>query len=248
MKLAIMQPYFFPYLGYFQLIRSVDKFILFGKINHIKKGWVNRNRLLVKNQGFVLCPVPLIKPSILKKISELEIDDSKPWRTKLRKHLQIHYSKAPMFREVYPFLNRLIDYQTNSLYELNAHIITSVCEYLGIQTLICQDNTTYQHIEEKLKDAGYLDQYPGLDRKNVRVIEICRYEGACEFHNAIGGMQLYSGKVFSEYGISIKFIKTDQVIYKQFDNEFIANLSIIDVMMFNDTSRIAAMLEQYALV
>jgi hypothetical protein len=254
MKLAIMQPYFFPYIGYFQAISAVDKYILYDNLNFIKKEWVNRNRYLEKNRNSCYFHVPLKDKSSFKKIHEIELIGDDKWKKKILNFLFFNYKKAKYFDDVYPLIEYVINYPTNKLTEINFQSIKSVCDYLNIKTEITTDNVKYNDIEIKLT-AENIDgkDFPDLklidwQRKVVRVLEICRIERANIYINAIGGINLYSKEVFLQNGIDLKFIKTKNIEYKQFDTDFVPDLSIIDVMMFNSPEEIRKLLNQFELV
>jgi WbqC-like protein family len=249
MKLAIMQPYFFPYIGYFQLINAVDKFIIYDHLNFIKKSWINHNKVLVINSGCMVITVPLKHKSPFIKISDIEIDDITKWREKLKRTLHFNYKKSLMYNEIYPILEDSIDYNTNKLSELNSYIITSICKYLKIHTKIECDSNKYQQLENFLLNRNCFSiDYKDIDSKIIRIVEICRQEQADTYYNAIGGVKLYPKDVFAKNKIDIKFIKTKFIEYKQINNNFIPNLSIIDVLMFNSIDRIHEMLNNFELL
>ncbi len=252
MKLAIMQPYFFPYIGYFHLINAVDKYILYDNVNFIKDGWIHRNKVLLKNVGTISITVPLKHKSSFEIIKNIEIDESIKWRKKINKTISVNYQKAPMFKEVYPLVEKCINLNTNKLSILNSYIIVEVCKYLKISTLIECNSEKYQFIEDDLLEnrssSDKCCNSDSIDKKLTRIFEICKYEKASIYYNAIGGTQLYSKDVFVKNQIELKFIKTNPIIYKQFDNEFVPWLSIIDVMMFNPIDVVHDLFNNYELI
>ena len=154
-----------------------------------------------------------------------------------------------MFDKVYPILEQAIDYPTIKLSELNINIITSLCKYLNINTQIECNSSNYQKIEDLLIDEKYMSEnYRGIDKKVVRIFEICKKEQANVFINAIGGTKLYNKDLFAAHNIQLYFIKMLDLKYEQYKNLFIPNLSIIDVMMFNSVDRIQELLNKYELV
>lgn len=252
MKLAGNQSYFFPYVGYFQLINAVDKFILYDNLNFIDRGWVNRNRILIKNSGASMITVPLLNSSSNRKILDIEISDKQgdaKWREKLCKTLYVNYRHSPMFDEVFPLVESLIKYQTRYLSEMNANAIISICKYLNLNTEIEFDSNKYQHIEGLLFNDKFLsDNYRDIEKKIVRVIEICKQEEAEVLYNAIGGADIYSKEIFRKFNIELKFLKSGNIVYKQYNDQFVPNLSIIDLMMFNGISKIHEILSDYDLL
>lgn len=253
MKLGIMQPYFFPYIGYFQLIKNVDEFILYDDVSFIKKGWVNRNNVLINGNPFLL-NVPLKGKSSFKKINEIELLEDPAWRKKMLRDLQVNYKQAKYFNDVYPILEKVINYPTAKLSELNFQSIKCVSDYLGLPTKIVTGDSGFADIEHKLK-SEILDEtiFPDTKlthwiRKTVRIIEICRKKNAQAYFNPIGGLGLYSKEEFLLNKIDLKFIKSRSIVYKQFNHEFVPNLSIIDVLMFNSVDEVNLLLDEFDLL
>ena len=237
MKLAIMQPYLFPYIGYFQAINAVDKYLLYDNLNFIKEAWMNRNKFLVINGSPTFFIAELKEKSSFKKIYEIELIENYSWRKKILNSIFLNYKKAKYFNHIYPLFENVINYPTNKLTELNFQSIKHVCDYLNIKTKISRDSFKYNSIEIKLLNKN-IDKknFPDLDlidwqRKVVRVLEICRIEKANVFINAVGGMGLYNKEVFSNNGIELFFVKTLDYNYKQQSMVFYPNLSIVDVLM-----------------
>ena len=234
MKIAIMQPYFMPYIGYFQLINTVDKFIIYDDVNFIKKGWINRNNILA-NKNRTLFTIPLKKASqneLIKDIS-INIDSFSIWKNKFLKTLDMNYSHAKNYDSVLLLLEDVFSYDTDSISDLATYSLIVVCKYLNIKTEIILSSTIY--CNEVLSGQE-------------RILDICLKEGAKTYINPIGGMELYSESLFLENNIDLFFIKTNNVIYKQFSEEFIPFLSIIDVLVFNDKEQVLDMLNKFDLV
>lgn len=232
MKIAIMQPYFFPYIGYFQLINSVDRFIIFDDVNYIKKGWINRNRILL-NGSEHLFTLPVKNASQNKYIKEIMLDDPAKWKSKFTKTLVAAYKKTPNFEPVLKLITNLLDINEYSLSKFVTNSIKGICSYLNIKTRIVETSSVYNTINLK---------------KDDKIISICKQENAQEYINPIGGKDLYSEKLFRRKGISIKFHLAKEIIYKQNINTFIPNLSIIDMLMYNNHEFIISSLNQYELL
>lgn len=256
MKLAIMQPYFFPYIGYFQAISAVDKYILYSNLNFIKEAWMNRNRLLMRDGNTVMTTVPLKNKSSYSLILDIEIDNSQPWKSKFLKTVLNCYGRKPFFDEIYPLLEETLARDYHLLKDLNAATIIAISQYLGITTQIESDNSQYVSMEQQLQNIEsdysplpYLEKTKPI-RKVARVIEMCRQEGADHFLNAIGGQQLYSKEEFAQYNICLNFVQTNPIQYRQDTKlgEFVPNLSIIDVLMNNGREGTKSLLTQYTLV
>ncbi|HMN15499.1 MAG TPA: WbqC family protein [Bellilinea sp.] len=222
MRLAVMQPYFLPYIGYFQLIAAVDAIIVYDNIKYTKKGWINRNRLLL-NGADAIFSLPLKKDSDSKSIAERELAADFD-RQKLLGQFRGAYIRAPFFKSVYPFLERLVHCREQSLFHYLLSSLEELCGHLGIRTrIITSSNVVIDH---------------GL-KAQEKVLALCSAMGARTYINPIGGMDLYQTDRFLGEGINLKFLKPGPLKYNQFAGEFVPWLSIIDVLMFNslDTVR-----------
>lgn len=232
MKLGIMQPYFFPYIGYWQLMNAVDKYVVYDDVNFIKGGWINRNRILVNGKAHYF-NVKMHDSSSFKLINEIQIDTNETHINKNLKTIYMNYCKAPYFSEVYPLLESILKTETINLAEYVINSIKCVSEYLDIKTDIIISSSISKNNKLRGKD---------------KVIEICKILEATEYYNAVGGIDLYSFEEFKKNGINLMFLKTNEIIYQQFNNLFIPNLSIIDVMMFNSKNDIKNMLQAFTLI
>lgn len=223
LTIAIMQPYFFPYIGYFQLMNAVDQFVIYDNIQYTKKGWINRNRILVNGKDEYIT-IPIMHGSHCLDIRERFLSDT--W-SKDRKHilnrLSELYREAPYFRDAYPVIEQCLLYEENNLFNFNFYSLNIVKDYLTIHTPFIISSTI--NIDHRLKGEK-------------KVLEICKALGATNYINPIGGRDLYQKDQFEKSGIQIKFLKAENIRYPQFDNKFIPNLSIIDFMMFNDKLKI----------
>ena len=232
MKIGIMQPYFFPYVGYWQLINAVDKYVICDDVNYIKGGWINRNNILINDKA-KLITVQIHKASRNKLINEIEILDDTVSGNKLPRTIEYSYKRAPFFKDVFPLIEDVLNQKEKNLAKFLEFSIKQVCRYLSIDTQI----TVSSHIKKNNKL-----------RAHKRIIEICKILDASEYINAIGGQALYSHEDFFAHGIRLKFLKTGGIKYLQFNDEFIPNLSIIDLMMFNPKNVIADMLNDFVLI
>lgn len=255
MKLAIMQPYFMPYIGYFQAINAVDKYILYDNLTFIKDGWMNRNRIRLTNGNVITITVPLINKSSNLLIRDVLIDNSQHWKRKFLNSIKLNYGKAPYFHEIFTLLYSILEDKYERLVDLNIQSIVTIAKYLDIRTIISSDNSLYLKMEENLKliERGDYSQLEYLKKtypikKVARVIEMCMAEESKFFINAIGGQSLYDKNEFAKYGISLYFIRTNDISYNQFNNIFEPNLSIIDVLMFNGKEGTKQLLNEYTLV
>ena len=232
MKVAIMQPYFFPYIGYFQLINSTDIFVVYDDVNYINKGWINRNNILVNGKA-TLITLALKNASQNKLINETEISDDTKNIEKLLKSIELSYKKAPFFEIIFPMIIDIITAKSTTIADSNLNCIKTICNYLDISTKIIPTSTIYNNTHLKAQH---------------RILDICQQEKATQYINPIGGIEIYTKELFENMGIKLNFIKTNLIEYKQFKNEFIPGLSIIDVLMFNSKDKIKEIINQYTLV
>jgi len=231
MKLGIMQPYFFPYIGYWQLMNAVDTYVVYDDVNYIKGGWINRNRILINGQPQFLT-VPIIKASSNSLINELEIDHSRGFPDKHLKTLEMNYKRAPFFEDVMPILEKTLSFNSENLALSLYNSLKTVSEYLGIQT--------------KLVFSSALQKENSLKGKD-KVLAICKLLNAEQYYNAIGGKDLYDKNEFLSNDISLRFLKTGNIAYNQFDKDFVPNLSIIDMIMHVSQDDIRNKLKQFTL-
>jgi hypothetical protein len=230
MILAIVQPYFFPYLGYFQLINAADKFVVYDDVNYIKGGWVNRNKIL-SNGVPTWFTLELLGASQNKTIREIEIGGN---RARLLKTVRQCYAKAPYFTSAFECVASILENDETNLAKFLYSALVQVCEYLNITTEFCYSSD--------------LDKDCSL-KGEQKIRQICCNLDANMYINPIGGMKLYDRQIFANDGIDLRFLQmSPDVEYKQFRNVFVPYLSIIDVMMFNSVEQIGSMLGLYALI
>lgn len=233
-RVGVMQPYIFPYIGYFQLINAVDHFVFYDDVNFIKQGWINRNRLLIngKEQMFTL---PLQKASSFTLIKDTEIHPVifQKWQKKFMKGVEQNYKKAPYFKETYFLLEQIFNTETDKISILAQKSIVLISSYLKI-------NTNF-----KLSSIDF-PETKGLDKAD-RLVEICQNLKSQHYINPSGGKELYDKSYFKENGIRLNFISSHTIQYRQFNDEFISWLSIIDVLMFNSIENISIFLNNYNL-
>jgi hypothetical protein len=232
MKIAIMQPYILPYIGYFQLIKAVDKFIIYDDVNFINRGWINRNRLLVGGKDS-LFTIPLKEASQNKLIHEIEVNWDAAWKSKFLKTLEQSYKKAPFYADVLPLVQASLALDNVPISEVIVENLRILCSYLDIKTEIIASSRSYNNQHLKAQE---------------RILDICLQEKAHQYINPIGGLELYDKTVFEEKGMVLNFIKAKAISYPQFKNEFVPWLSILDVLMFNSVAQIQGFLEEYELV
>lgn len=227
-----MQPYLFPYIGYYQLMHAVDRFVVADDLTFIKQGWINRNRLLINGEPAYFT-VPLKRHPADALIKDVEIDpDSGRWRRTLLSTIANFYRRAPSFGTVYPIVERIIGGNFVKIADMARASLREVCQYLDITTSIVESSSAYRNAHLKGQD---------------RVIDTCRAEGASDYVNAIGGRALYSRDAFLAQGIRLQFVESDAIEYRQFDGPFVGSLSIVDVLMFTSQADARALVARYRL-
>lgn len=216
MRIAIMQPYFMPYIGYWQLIAAVDAFVVYDNIKYTKKGWINRNRFLTNGEEAVFS-LPLRKDSDFLDVNQRFLSDSFDPEDFLNRFREA-YRKAPEFSSVMPLLEGIVRNPVSNLFEYILGSIRVVCGFLEIKTPLVVSSTIV--CDHSLKSGE-------------RVRAICKALGAVIYVNPVGGMELYSKDDFAKNGINLKFLKALPFEYQQSGNAFLPWLSILDVLMFN---------------
>lgn len=228
MKLAVMQPYLFPYIGYFQLIYAADLFLIYDDVAYIKQGYINRNSILSSNE-VKRFTVPVPGASSNKLISELQFSND---ATKVLKTIEQSYSKAPYFASVYPLVRKALEHEVRSISSVCQKSYEYIFSYLGI--------------EKQFKKTSDLD-YDRTSSAQDRLIALCNHFGADCYINSTGGRSLYIKPDFAKQGIALKFIDPLLVQYSQNRKEFVPNLSIIDVLMNCSPQQVIRLIKQYEL-
>lgn len=226
-----MQPYFIPYIGYWQLINAVDKYVVYDDVNFIKQGWVNRNRILINGEPSFF-NIPMLGMSPNKLINQIKVNQDKTLLGKNIRKIQGAYRKAPFYLDIYPLIGNILNCKKENLAEYITESIYIICDYLDIKTELI--------ISSSIKKENNLK---GQDK----IFEICDILNATEYYNAIGGRDLYSSEKFKERNINLKFLQTGQIQYHQFGNEFQPDLSILDVLMFNSRQTVKGFLKECTL-
>ena len=226
-----MQPYFLPYIGYWQLLAAVDRFVVYDNIQYAKKGWINRNRFL-RDGADAFFTVPLKKGSDFLNVADRAIADDFNPKTILNP-MAAAYRKAPFFGDVFPMLETIVTAAPRNLFEYLHHGLVVTANYLEIRTPIVVSSTVA--IDHGLKSES-------------KVLALCNALGATRYVNSIGGRELYSMPTFAQQGIELKFIQSRPITYRQYDKPFVPGLSIVDVMMFNSRDAVRGMLGDCDLV
>ena len=229
MKLGVMQPYFMPYLGYYQLIKAVDLYVVFDDVNYIKRGWSAQNNILINGQKY-LFHIDVQNGSQNSLYCDVIIIDD---FVRLRKTIEMNYKRAPYFVQTVGVLDSIFSYFDKRFNYFVLHSFQQVLSYLGINTQLVLSSTIQNDRELKGKD---------------KILDICRILNADVYINAIGGQELYDKEDFKKEGIELRFLRPQLMTYPQFSKEFVPSLSMIDVMMFNSVEEIVKMLDNYELI
>jgi len=229
MKLGIMQPYFMPYIGYFQLMAAVDKYVIFDDVNYIKRGWSARNNILVNGQKH-LFSISVEGGSQNNLYTQVVVIDD---FLKLRKTLEMSYKKAPFFNETMELLDKVFDFEDRRFNFFMKNSYGVILDYIGIQTDLLLSSDLSNDKELKGKD---------------KILDICKLMGADEYYNTIAGQELYDRQEFENNGITLKFLDPTLEPYPQLIKEFIPGLSIIDVLMMNSKEDVVKLLGSYNIV
>jgi len=222
-----------PYIGYFQLINSVDTFVVYDNIEYTKKGWINRNRILVNGKDEYIT-LPLKNDSDFLHVNERYLAESfHKEKIKILRKIKESYRKAPYFSEVYNLIEEILNYNDHNLFQFIFNSINKICNYLEIRTkLIISSNVNINH---HLKSQD-------------KVIAICKELKANVYINPIGGIELYSKNEFNNEGLNLKFLKSNEIQYNQFQNNFVPFLSILDLMVFISPDKLKKVLTNYDLI
>lgn len=228
-----MQPYLFPYIGYFQLMDAADRFVIADDVQFIKQGWINRNRLLINGEAAYFT-VPLKRHSSDALIRDVEIDDrpARRWRTTLLRTIENFYRRSPSFGAVFPIVERVIAGPFTTIADMARASVREVSAYLGIATAIVESSASFENAHLKGQH---------------RVLDTCRAAGATDYVNAIGGRALYSPDAFLAEGIRLHFVCSEPIEYPQFQMPFVPSLSIVDTLMFTSQPQARALLKRYRL-
>lgn len=232
---GIMQPYFFPYLGYFSLIRHTDRFVLFDTPQYVRHGWADRNRVLKAGGGWLYIRPALVKAPMGTAIGDMAIDDTQPWRQKIVSQLDGYRKTAPYFRTVRALVEEAIAAPQANLASLAKATIIAVCRYLGIERTF----EMFSEMDLSIGPVGAPDEW---------ALEICRAMGVDEYRNPPGGMAFFDPAKYELAGIKLRFLEVNLRDYDQRRIPFEPGLSIIDAMMFNPPETVLAMLDDYRLV
>jgi hypothetical protein len=232
MKIGIMQPYFFPYVGYYSLIKYTDYWIVFDEVQFIRHGWIERNRILKPNEGWQYIQTPVVKHPRNMLIKDIEIRNNELWREKIIAQLQHYKKKAPNYDKVIKLISEALALETNSIVELNVNILVVTCSYLGIDFKF----DIFSKMQLEIDNVKAPDEW---------ALNISSALGATEYVNPPGGKSFFDSKKYKEKDIKLTFLLNKINTYNQKRTPFEGGLSIIDLLMFNSIEEVNCMIDNY---
>jgi hypothetical protein len=220
MKIAIMQPGYMPWLGFFELAANCDIFILLDDVQCGIKSWRNRNRIR-SSGGWIWLTVPLLhKGKSGQLINEARINDEGNWRRKHLAAIKINYSRAAFYEKYIGFFEELYGREWEYLAELDTHIVSFLCREFGIVTPL------YRSSGLNLRRAS----------GNLKILEICRRFNAGELYDSAGARPFIDSKLFEDDGVKVSFQSYEHPVYRQVYDPFIPCMSAVD-LLFNEGGR-----------
>ncbi len=235
MKVAIMQPYFFPYLGYFALIRASERFVAFDTAQYIRHGWVNRNRILHPKTGWQYIGVPVAQHARESSIQDVRIDQTQDWRGRLLGQLTHYRSRSRRYAEVVEFVRSAIAPEYETIAELNQGVLRACCDHVGLPLNASRWSQHTEAIEPASHPGGWAPA-------------IAAAIGATGYINPIGGEELFREEDFLRAGVELELLRMKEITYSQRSEAFEPWLSIIDVLMFNPREHVLSLLDEHELV
>ncbi|GAB0167070.1 WbqC family protein [Lysinibacillus sp. CTST325] len=231
MRVAIMQPYFFPYIGYFSLLQAADMFVILDTVQFQRKSWMKRNKIITFKGGSTYIKLPVKKAPLNTLINQIVINNEEDWKTALFNQLLV-YKKAPFYNETISLVKSILYEDTKKLVDVNKNILLEISNYLGLNCEI----VVFSEMNIKVEDVNSADEW---------ALNISKALNATEYINPPGGVSFFNKQKYKDSNIELKFINNKLQQYKQFHFNFIPGLSIIDVMMFNSIEEIHKMLADY---
>lgn len=225
MKLAIMQPYFFPYLGYYSLIAKTDQFVLLDTAQFMRHGWIERNRVLKPSEGWQYIAVPLEKHQLGTAIRDVRIRHAEDWKSRIYRQLEHYRKRSPFYKEALEVIKEAIEVDVDTIVDLNANVLNVTCQYIGLKA----DIKTWSFMDLPIAEVAHAGQW---------ALNISHSLGAKEYINPVGGMSIFDPVEFDAKNIKLTFLGNNCTPYSQRRSSFEAGLSIIDAMMFNQPSQI----------
>lgn len=231
-SVVLMQPYFFPYIGYYSLIDKADIFIVCDEVQYIRQGWMNRNRILNCNTEFHYICMPVIKAPQKTAIKDIRIDQQLQWKTKLRQDLTRYRNYGRYYKNAMEVIEACLAYETDSLTAFHVNSMKQVMAYVGIEGRI----EVLSEMNLKLPEIKAADEW-GL--------YVTKALGGKTYCNPPGGMNFYSSQKYTQNGVEILFVINKLAPYNQGRDYFVPGMSMIDAMMFISPSQILEHVKNY---
>lgn len=251
MRIAIMQPYWAPYLGYFQLINSVDKFIVYDLVSYRKKTWMNHNYLLNTNGTPFKITIPVEKHRHKETINNIRYIDGSAWKPKFFSFVHHNYKRCTHYAEISKLLQTLFADHNVSLHQFNARLLIGISRYLDIKTNIIYDNRPYLDLEAELADKYNSEANTSLSnaqKKTERIIRICNLENCNVYINPLNGQKLYDRDTFKKHHIQLHFLSSNKVLHPAAPGFSVQDFSIIDTLMYCGKQKTKELLAHYTLL
>ncbi|MDF1618116.1 WbqC family protein [Petrocella sp. FN5] len=231
-SVALMQPYFFPYLGYYSVIDQADVFVVFDEVQYIRQGWMNRNRILSDHGAFAYINMPVKKAPLKTVIKEIRIQQALPWKEKLRQDLSRYKDQAPYYKEAMEVVEACLAYETDSLTQFHVHSLKQVMAYIGL--------------ESRMMVLSELNlELPKIQAPDEWGLYVTLALGGKTYYNPPGGMDFYDPAKYTDHGAQVLFVRNKLKPYNQGRDCFVPGMSIIDGMMFMPPSELLAQVRQY---
>jgi hypothetical protein len=232
-----MQPYAFPYLGYYQLINYADQWVVFDDVQYITRGWINRNRILhpESEKEWQYFTIPARKHNNKTLINAIEINHELQWKQELLGKLSFYRKKAPFYQEAVNLVEDCLDFDSDDLSPWLVSALEKTCEYLGIPFRYSIFSRSEIDVA-KIEHAGHW------------ALEIADSMGANEYVNPPGGVSIFKEREFLDRGIELQFLRPKLNAYAQKRHSFVPGLSILDVIMWNEPDSIRLMLGDFDLL
>ncbi len=235
MRLGIMQPYFLPYLGYFSLIAATDRFVIFDPVQYIRHGWINRNRVLKPDfEQPQYIQIPLVKHARQTLIRDIKISGRSDCKARIMRQIQHYKRRAPYFEQARSILQECLELETESLVALNVHCLVTVCRALDLEFKPTRFDELPQTIQPVLQAGEW-------------AVHMSAALGASVYINPIGGRDIFQPQQFTDRGIELQFLENSLAEYPQKNRQFVAGLSILDVLMFNSVAETRRQIDSFTI-
>ena len=230
MTIGIMQPYFFPYIGYYALIKHSNHFVFFDTPQFIRHGWIDRNRILKPTDSWQYIKVPIVKHPRNTCINEISIQNEILWKNRIIRQVEHYKKKAIYYKNTIDLIKEVFNFEGNSIVDLNIKTVTTVMQYLNISFSF----SVFSKLNLDISETNSPDEW---------ALNISTKLNVTTYLNPVGGLSFFDKSKYQKAGINLKFLKTVLLPYDQKRTNFEPSLSIIDVLMFNSPESIRNMLE-----